>query len=213
MAFTRTFRQLRPILAALARHKVATALIVLQVALTLAVASNALCIVAMRIVHMSRPTGADEAHLFVIHNGWKMGQNPTQINANIEADLDVLRHVAGVHDAYSSQIYPLGGYKDHVVTHLKVEPDPKAHAELVPYLAADEHTIERVDPTWITTVARLADGDVSAIAARWIELVEDELGPLPREEKPWIRELAGQLVVFCRSADGSPDVLFAWSLR
>jgi hypothetical protein len=78
---------------------------------------------------------------------------------------------------------------------------------------ADEHTIERVDPTWITTVARLADGDVSAIAARWIELVEDELGPLPREEKPWIRELAGQLVGFCRSADRSPDVLFAWSLR
>ena len=62
-------------------------------------------------------------------------------------------------------------------------------------------------------MARLADGDVSAIAARWIELVEDELGPLPREEKPWIRELAGQLVVFCRSADRSPDVLFAWSLR
>ena len=78
---------------------------------------------------------------------------------------------------------------------------------------ADEHTIERVDPTWITTVARLADHDLSAIAGRWIELVEDELGPLPREEKPWIRELAGQLVVFCRSADGSPDVLFAWSLR
>jgi hypothetical protein len=77
----------------------------------------------------------------------------------------------------------------------------------------DEHTIERVDPTWITAVARLADGDLSAIAARWIELVEDELGPLPREEKPWIRELAGQLVAFCRSADRSPDVLFAWSLR
>ena len=40
MAFTRTFMQLRPIIAALGRHKVATALIVLQVALTLAVASN-----------------------------------------------------------------------------------------------------------------------------------------------------------------------------
>jgi ABC-type antimicrobial peptide transport system, permease component len=142
MAFTRTFMQLRPILAALARHKVATALIVLQVALTLAVATNALCIVATRIVHMSRPTGTDEARLFVIHNGWTMGQNPTQINANIEADLDVLRHVAGVHDAYSSQIYPLGGYKDHVVTHLKLEPDPKTHAKLVPFLAADEHTID-----------------------------------------------------------------------
>ena len=78
---------------------------------------------------------------------------------------------------------------------------------------ADEHTIERVDPTWISTVARLDDGDLGAIAGRWIELVEDELGALPREEKPWIRELAGQLDAFCRSADRAPDVLFAWSLR
>ncbi len=78
---------------------------------------------------------------------------------------------------------------------------------------AEEHTIERVDPTWISTVARLDDGDLGAIAGRWIELVEDELGALPREEKPWIRELAGQLVAFCRSADRAPDVLFAWSLR
>lgn len=78
---------------------------------------------------------------------------------------------------------------------------------------ADERMIERVDPTWISTVARLSDGDLGAIAGRWIELVEDELGVLPREEKPWIRELASQLVAFCRSADRAPDVLFAWSLR
>ena len=75
MAFTRAFMQLRPIVAALGRHKVATLLIVLQVALTLAVTSNALFIVATRIVHLSRPTGTDETHLFVIRNGWTMGQN------------------------------------------------------------------------------------------------------------------------------------------
>jgi hypothetical protein len=78
---------------------------------------------------------------------------------------------------------------------------------------ADDRTIERVDPSWIGTVARISDSDLGAIAGRWIELVEDELGELPREEKPWIRELAGQLVAFCRAADRAPDVLFAWSLR
>jgi hypothetical protein len=78
---------------------------------------------------------------------------------------------------------------------------------------SDDRTIERVDPTWISTVARLSDGDLGAIAGRWIELVEDELGVLPREEKPWIRELASQLVDFCRTADRAPDVLFACSLR
>jgi hypothetical protein len=77
----------------------------------------------------------------------------------------------------------------------------------------EDRTIERVDPAWIGTVARLAEGDLAAIAGRWIDLVEDELGELPREEKPWIRELAGQLVAFCRAADRAPDVLFAWSIR
>ena len=78
---------------------------------------------------------------------------------------------------------------------------------------SDDRTIERVDPTWVTTVAMIPEHDLGAIAGRWIELVEDELGGLPREEKPWIRDLAGRLVTFCQAADRAPDVLFAWSLR
>ncbi|MBA3875709.1 MAG: hypothetical protein C0498_02025 [Anaerolinea sp.] len=75
-----------------------------------------------------------------------------------------------------------------------------------------ERTVERVDPAWITGIARIADRDVDAIAGRWIELVEEEVGDLPREEKPWIRQLAGQLVEFARKADLSPAVILAWSL-
>ena len=142
MALTRTFVQLRPIVAALGRHRVATVLIVLQVALTLAVASNALFIVATRIVHLSRPTGTDEAHLFVIRNGWKMGQNATQIDANIRADLDTLRHVAGVHDAFSSQGFPLAGYNADIITRLELEPDQKTRAQLATFFASDEHAID-----------------------------------------------------------------------
>ena len=142
MAFSRKFMQLRPILVALGRHKVATALIVLQVALTLAVASNALFIVATRIVHFSRPTATDEAHIFVIRNGWTLGQTAAQINANIRTDLNTLRHVAGVRDAFSSQAYPLAGYNVNVVTHLKLEPDQNTHAQLVTFFASDEHAID-----------------------------------------------------------------------
>jgi len=142
MALSRTFMQLRPIVAALGRHKVATVLIVLQVALTLAVASNALFIVATRIVHLSRPTGTDEAHIFVIRNGWKMGQNAAQIDANIRADLDTLRHVAGVRDAFSSQGFPLAGYNANIITRLKLEPDQKTRAQLATFFASDEHTID-----------------------------------------------------------------------
>ena len=75
-----------------------------------------------------------------------------------------------------------------------------------------ERTVERVDPAWITAIARVADRDIGAIAGRWIELVEEEVGALPREEKPWIRQLAGQIVEFARRADLSPAVILAWSL-
>jgi hypothetical protein len=75
-----------------------------------------------------------------------------------------------------------------------------------------ERTVERVDPGWITAIARVTDRDIGAIAGRWIELVEEEVGLLPREEKPWIRQLAGQIVEFARKSDLSPAVILAWSL-
>ena len=77
---------------------------------------------------------------------------------------------------------------------------------------AGDRVIERVDPAWVDAIARLSDHDVDAVAGRWIDLIEEEIGELPREEKPWIRKLAGDIVAFARAADRSPDVLFAWSL-
>lgn len=77
----------------------------------------------------------------------------------------------------------------------------------------DGRSIERVDPSWITAVARIPEAHLGAIASRWIDLVEEEMGSLARDEKPWIRDLTGRLVTFCRTADRAPDVLFAWSLR
>jgi hypothetical protein len=75
-----------------------------------------------------------------------------------------------------------------------------------------ERSIERVDPSWLRAIARLDDHEIDAVAGRWIDLVEEDLGELPREEKPWIRQLAGDIVRFARAADRSSDVLFAWSL-
>jgi hypothetical protein len=87
-----------------------------------------------------------------------------------------------------------------------------ARTEIVDPAVAGERTIERVDAAWITAIARVADVDVGPIAARWIDLVAEELGDLPREEKPWIRKLAGDIVEFARRADRSPTVIVAWSL-
>jgi hypothetical protein len=75
-----------------------------------------------------------------------------------------------------------------------------------------ERSVERIDRAWLGAIARLADRDVDAIAGRWIDLVEEDLGELPGEEKPWIRQLAGEIVQFARESDRSSDVLFAWAL-
>ena len=75
-----------------------------------------------------------------------------------------------------------------------------------------DRTIERVDPHWVEAIARLDDHEIDRLAGRWIDLLDEELGNLPREEKPWIRQLAGELVAFFRAAQQAPDILFAWSL-
>lgn len=75
-----------------------------------------------------------------------------------------------------------------------------------------ERTVERIDPAWITAVAMLEDRQVDAIAGRWIDLLEDELGELAREEKPSIRKFATQIIEFARAADRAPAVILAWSL-
>lgn len=72
--------------------------------------------------------------------------------------------------------------------------------------------MERIDPGWVSAVAAVPDSVLDALAGRWIDRLEEEFGDLPREEKPWIRELAGRVVAFCRAADRAPDVVFVWEL-
>jgi hypothetical protein len=74
-----------------------------------------------------------------------------------------------------------------------------------------ERIVERVDGGWVSAVARVSDDQLGALAGRWIGLLEEEFGFLPREEKPWIRDLTGQIVNFARRSDRAPDVVFAWA--
>jgi hypothetical protein len=74
-----------------------------------------------------------------------------------------------------------------------------------------ERIVDRVDAAWVEQVAAVPDEQLTALAGRWIELLEEELGLLPREEKPWIRDLTGRIVTFSRSATGARDVVFAWA--
>jgi hypothetical protein len=77
---------------------------------------------------------------------------------------------------------------------------------------AGDRTVERIDSGWITAIAMLPDRDIDAVTGRWIDLLEDEIGELAREEKPSIRKFATEIVDFARRADRAPAVILAWSL-
>jgi putative ABC transport system permease protein len=133
--------QIRPILAALRRHKMATLLIVLQIALTLAVVSNALFIVKTRVVHLSRPSGTDEAHLLAIRNEWIGQPDVPHIDAQMRADLATLRSLPGVHNAFASEAYPMqeggGG-----LVRIKHQVAQTTRPQLALSYFADEHALD-----------------------------------------------------------------------
>jgi hypothetical protein len=77
---------------------------------------------------------------------------------------------------------------------------------------ASDRTVERIDPRWVDEVAQLPESQLDRIAARWIDLIDCEECDVDPDEKPMLRQLAGELLDFCRRAEGAEDVLFAWSI-
>ncbi|MEO7066332.1 MAG: FtsX-like permease family protein [Rhodanobacter sp.] len=98
--------QIKPILSALRHHKAGTMLIMLQIALTLAIVCNALFIIQQRLSRLSSPSGVVEAQVLRIQNQW-VEDNRASYGALIAGDLDVLRRVPGVVDAYVTNSLPL----------------------------------------------------------------------------------------------------------
>ena len=86
--------EIRPILSALMRSKVAMILIGLQVALTLAIVCNALFIIGQRLEHMGRPSGMNEADTFWFGStGFGQAYDAMAVQ---KADLALLRQLPGV---------------------------------------------------------------------------------------------------------------------
>src|SRR5579859_7960944 len=98
---------IKPILAALKRHKAGTVLIAMQIALTLAIVCNAMFIIHQRLVRMDKPSGVEESNLVVVQNEWAGKPAAGQIAALMAADLDTLRKMPGVAHVYATNTYPL----------------------------------------------------------------------------------------------------------
>lgn len=110
--------EIKPIFSALMRNKTGLALIVLQVAITLAVVCNSLFIVLERQQRMGRPSGIDEANTFIISSlGFAQGFD---LRNSMREDLDLIRSLPGVVAATTTNTVPTsnGGWS----TGFDVEP-------------------------------------------------------------------------------------------
>jgi putative ABC transport system permease protein len=99
--------ELRPILSALWRNKVAALLIALQLALTLAIVSNASVIIGERNEKIARPTGMVVEDIITV-NFHPVSQN-YDMPAAVVADLELIRSIPGVIEATHSNHVPLTG--------------------------------------------------------------------------------------------------------
>lgn len=97
--------EIRPILSSLLRSKTGAVLIAAQIALTLAIISNALYIVKDRLDRSSRPSGIDEANTFYLFFGGT-GEIP-DTEAMQKRDVDVLRAIPGVTNAAWTNQFPM----------------------------------------------------------------------------------------------------------
>ncbi|MBS0432006.1 MAG: ABC transporter permease [Proteobacteria bacterium] len=132
---------IRPILAALRRHKAGTVLITLQIALTIAIVCNALFIIHARLANLSVASGVDEANVFVIRNQWAdLDRTTPQIDAQVQADLLALRQLSAVRDATPASGYPLeGGGWDNFIMLTAEQVQPTTDAAVY---HGDEHFLD-----------------------------------------------------------------------
>jgi putative ABC transport system permease protein len=95
---------IRPILSTLSRHKTASALIVIEIALSCAIVCNALFLIGTRIDRMDRDTGMANDEIVRINTAG-IGTNDNA-DAAVSADLAALRAVPGVKFATSTNHVP-----------------------------------------------------------------------------------------------------------
>jgi putative ABC transport system permease protein len=98
--------EIRPILSALLRSKTGAVLIAAQVALTLAILTNAMFVVRTRLATVDRPSGADEDNLSVI--AYVGSRKITDREAMVQRDLELLRAIPGVAAVSTANMMPLG---------------------------------------------------------------------------------------------------------
>jgi putative ABC transport system permease protein len=126
------------IFASLARNKAGAALLTIQMAITFAVLCNSLFVIEHRFAHGRRPSGTDERNIFVVESLWAEQSNDLAVK--IQRDLDALRSIPGVWDAYATQIYPLSNAGSWAIG-IRMTREQENSTAVSAYYFADEHAI------------------------------------------------------------------------
>jgi putative ABC transport system permease protein len=137
--------EIRPIVSALMRSKVAMILIGLQVALTLAIVCNALFIIGQRLDRMHRPSGMNETDTFWFSStGFGQGYDAQAVQ---QSDLALLRQLPGVAAATSTNTVPMsdGGWSSG----LSLQPKQKTSTAQSAFYLVDQEAMNTFGTTLV----------------------------------------------------------------
>jgi putative ABC transport system permease protein len=123
---------------AIYRRKSGAVLIAVQIAVTLAILSNAMALIVDRLSWSAQLTGIDEPNIFFIYA--TNVDSPPSLAALQSSDLALLRSMVGVANAYSTNSFPLeGGGASMDVALTADQKTPSAHLS---YYFGDEKALD-----------------------------------------------------------------------
>lgn len=122
--------QIAPILSTLRRHKTASLLIVLEIAVACAILCNAVFVVSQRVARMTQPSGIEEGRLVMITS---IGLDPDKkASVRIAEDIAALRAIPGVEAATNIDQFPFASNRWQSSISLKEDQEkPSANPALV----------------------------------------------------------------------------------
>ncbi len=130
---------LLPILSTLRRHKIAAGLIVLEVALTCAIVTNALHLIQTRIEALNADSGLAEAELVVLNLRGSKPPPPEGSGHIVAADMARLRALPGVKAATSVNQIVYGNNSNN--SGVTLEPDSRGQRVIAAQYSADEQLL------------------------------------------------------------------------
>lgn len=122
-AFGRALSDLAPILSTLRRHRIAAGLIVLEVALTCTIVTNALHLIQTRVQALNTDSGLVESEIAVLNLRGSKPQLPERTAAIVAEDLTRLRALPGIKAATVANQIAYGNNSNN--SGVSLEPDNK----------------------------------------------------------------------------------------